>query len=912
MYRLKSLITALGLALAALNGFCDEYVEMASVTKEVFLDLVNGARTAVLYEPASALTYSGTAWQTAAGGAATVTVLKDGVVAAAPVSEKAGEGYFSFTPASAGTWKLVHSAQGAEAVAYFSVASDGSADDDDADGDGYVETVVAAATATMSLDLVNGVRSLADGETAQGITYSGSGWSASTGGAATVAAKLAGAAYSLDSTLVDSKAGEGTCEFTPATGGTWLLTHTDASGASVSAYFSVQSAASGVDDDEDADYDYVIVAADSASIALELTGGTREIASVADIRDIMYSGSAWLRTDDMDSAAASVATTHPDGETASNAFTGEGRYSFAPDAPGKWLLTHTASDGSVEKAWFNLADDAIEGTLANPYEVATNEELAEIAADGVYVAIPGGTNLDAPDGYRLVEVGDGIYVLEKDDSVNYTISWIVDGVTTSERVAEGVTPVWSGATPAKAADGIVTFTFNGWDPEIVAASADAAYTALFTAAAADEDAIVVANEDELAEALASDADPIKIVLAGDLDEIDVPDDKNVEIDLNGHAVDELTGPATVIAGDDTVIVLDEGDTISATDSGDITVPVGSTPTVIITEEDADSGTVTETVVEVTGSAVINPDPEDGEEHIEPGENGDATIVKVTVTDEDEGSTTTIEVDPDDEDAEIIDNGDGTYELDGKGTVTTETETTDPETGDTTKVVTETDVTGPVTVDPDPAEGEDVITPKTDDELNTGTIDSETTTTTVTDEDGEVIEETKVTESSDGSKSEETENDNGRFVRDTDAEGNVTNETFTPTGGEAIESGEGGFMGWLDADKVADAKAAPVVSIAKDTGTDGGWTIVFKPALDTAHEAKFGSWFDAMEGAGRLKVRFSSDLATLSEAEPKVLGIATIPADGEVESRTVTFTVLASELDALADGATQAFFMVEIE
>ena len=50
----------------------------------------------------------------------------------------------------------------------------------------------------------------------------------------------------------------------------------------------------------------------------------------------------------------------------------------------------------------------------------------------------------------------------------------------TDKVAENTTPTYDGSTPTKAATEQYTYTFNGWDPEIVAATEDAIYTATYT------------------------------------------------------------------------------------------------------------------------------------------------------------------------------------------------------------------------------------------------------------------------------------------------------------------------------------------------------------------------------------------------------------------------------------------------
>ena len=68
------------------------------------------------------------------------------------------------------------------------------------------------------------------------------------------------------------------------------------------------------------------------------------------------------------------------------------------------------------------------------------------------------------------------------DSHAYIITFAnYDGtVLSSTQVAQGETPAYNGETPTKPATAQYTYTFNGWDKDIVVASANATYTATFT------------------------------------------------------------------------------------------------------------------------------------------------------------------------------------------------------------------------------------------------------------------------------------------------------------------------------------------------------------------------------------------------------------------------------------------------
>ena len=71
---------------------------------------------------------------------------------------------------------------------------------------------------------------------------------------------------------------------------------------------------------------------------------------------------------------------------------------------------------------------------------------------------------------------DATYTATWNTTVNtYTITWNIDGATETETYAYGQTPAHN--DPTKPADAQYTYTFAGWDPEIVPVTGDATYTA---------------------------------------------------------------------------------------------------------------------------------------------------------------------------------------------------------------------------------------------------------------------------------------------------------------------------------------------------------------------------------------------------------------------------------------------------
>ncbi len=148
------------------------------------------------------------------------------------------------------------------------------------------------------------------------------------------------------------------------------------------------------------------------------------------------------------------------------------------DTPGYFTqghapLTYTVTWKNYDGTTLETDEDVEEGTTPS-YDGATPTKTATAQYSYTF---------SGWDKKITAVTGDVTYTAQFTETTNtYTVTWIDgDGNTlTTDTVAYGETPVYSGATPTKTATAQYSYTFSGWDKEITAVTGNATYTAQFT------------------------------------------------------------------------------------------------------------------------------------------------------------------------------------------------------------------------------------------------------------------------------------------------------------------------------------------------------------------------------------------------------------------------------------------------
>ncbi len=170
------------------------------------------------------------------------------------------------------------------------------------------------------------------------------------------------------------------------------------------------------------------------------------------------------------------------------------------DPTAQYTYTFTGWDPAIAAVAGDQTYTAQYSSVVNQYTitwtvegVTTDTQVLDYGATPVYAGVAPTKAADAQYTYAFsgwdpvisTVTGHQTYAAVFTETLRaYTITWSVDGVTTTTQADHGTMPAYAG-TPAKAATPEYTYAFAGWTPGLVEATADTTYTAEFTATPVD-------------------------------------------------------------------------------------------------------------------------------------------------------------------------------------------------------------------------------------------------------------------------------------------------------------------------------------------------------------------------------------------------------------------------------------------
>ena len=138
---------------------------------------------------------------------------------------------------------------------------------------------------------------------------------------------------------------------------------------------------------------------------------------------------------------------------------------YAQWKPNKYAITFKNEDGSTLQSGNWDYDTTPSYTGATPTKAATAQYTYTFTGWSPAIA---------------TVTGDATYTAQFSSTVNkYTITWVVDGVTTTEEYDYGATPSFKGSTD-KASDAQYTYTFADWDTTLATVTGNKTYTATYS------------------------------------------------------------------------------------------------------------------------------------------------------------------------------------------------------------------------------------------------------------------------------------------------------------------------------------------------------------------------------------------------------------------------------------------------
>ena len=185
-----------------------------------------------------------------------------------------------------------------------------------------------------------------------------------------------------------------------------------------------------------------------------------------------------LETDD---AVAYGETPEYNGATPTKAATAQYTYTFKDWTPVvdtvtgeiEYTATYTETLNEYTITWKN-DDGSVIDTTTVAYGVVPTHAAPEKEATAQYTYTFSKWSPDV-----VAVVGEATYTAEFTETLNeYTVTWSVDGVVTTEKVAYGTVPTAPTNTD-KDKDAQYTYTFVGWDKDVVAVTGDVTYTAQY-------------------------------------------------------------------------------------------------------------------------------------------------------------------------------------------------------------------------------------------------------------------------------------------------------------------------------------------------------------------------------------------------------------------------------------------------